>query len=258
MSIFNKQIHRDDFRLRLLVTDACNKDCHHCLNDFQPKPGTRVKFLSPTVAKRIIRDYCLLTGSKAQVDISGGEPGIYPYLKDVVRYAKDCGAIVKISTNGMAFGWDINRYVDHWHVGVTRYDKALAEATSMVNGRIQIVVTDNILGPIYNTVALYGLHSLPIKLFVDFFATGKEKKDIELVIASIIRYYTKFDISTRHTGVQENRGVLCDGCTRKCITLKALWVFPDNKVSQCPHGEVSRRAFDNNSLRTARDIHLVK
>jgi len=60
MKIFDKQIHKDDFRLRLLVTDGCNKNCHHCLNDFQTRPTDRIKFLDPTVAKEIIKEYLVL------------------------------------------------------------------------------------------------------------------------------------------------------------------------------------------------------
>lgn len=257
MSVFNKQIHKDDFRLRLLVTDTCNKDCYHCLNDFQPKPGSQVKFLDPTVAKEIVRAYCLSTGSKAQVDISGGEPGIHPYLKHLVGWAKEYGAFVKMNTNGMALNWDIEEFVDCWHVGVTDFDQRLAEDIKRVGGRAQIVVTEHILGRIRHIVGQYGLCGIPVKLFVDFFAEGKMKRKIEREISTIIENYPGFDITTRYTGIQENRGVLCHGCTRKCITLKALWVFPDGKVSPCPRGEVSRRAFDSNSVKTARDMHSV-
>ena len=38
MSLFNKLIHQDEFRLRILMTDGCNKNCSFCLNDFQKKP----------------------------------------------------------------------------------------------------------------------------------------------------------------------------------------------------------------------------
>lgn len=258
MDVFDKQIHKDDFRLRLLVTDGCNKICHHCLNDFQLKPGDRMKLLSIIKAKKIIREYCLFMGSKAQVDISGGEPGIYPYLKHIVEYAKTFDAFIKVNTNGMAFGWDIEELVDCWHVGVTDFNPRLAKNIKRVNGRAQIVVTERILDRIRHIVGQYGLHGVPVKLFVDFFAKGREKKRIVTEICNIIDGFPGFDITTRYTGIQENRGVLCSGCTKQCITLKALWVFPDGKVSPCPQGEVSRRAFDSNSIETARNIHLVE
>ena len=257
MDVFDKQIHKDDFRLRLLVTDGCNKNCYHCLNDFQPHPADRIRLLNPTKAKRIIRDYCSTVGHKAQVEFSGGEPGIYPYLNHLVSYAKEHGAFVKVNTNGMAFNWGIENFVDCWHIGVTCFDKELAKKVNNVRGQVQIVVTTEILNRIRYTVGQYGLHGIPVKLFVDFFAEGEDKRRIEQEITTIIENYPSFNITTRYTGIQENRGVLCHGCAKKCITLKALWVFPDGNVSPCPQGEVSRRAFDSSSIETARDMHLT-
>lgn len=37
--VFDKRIHQDEFKLRLLLTNACNKNCVFCLNDFQDKPS---------------------------------------------------------------------------------------------------------------------------------------------------------------------------------------------------------------------------
>ena len=258
MDIFDKQIHKDDFRLRLLVTDGCNKICHHCLNDFQLKPGGRMNLLSPSKAKKIIKEYCLFTGPKAQVEFSGGEPGIYPYLKHLVEYAKTFDAFVKVNTNGMAFRWGIDGLVDCWHVGVTECSCYLAKKTELVGGSVQFVVTTKSINRIRSIVEFYGGYRIPIKLFVDFFANGEEKKEIESTIAAIINLYPNYGITTRYTGIQENRGILCYGCTRKCITLKALWVFPDGNVSPCPQGELSRRPFDGNSVKTAMEMHLIK
>lgn len=256
MDLFDKQIHKDDFRLRLLVTDSCNKDCYHCLNDFQPKPTNRPKFLDPTVAKQIIKAYCLSTGSKAQVEISGGEPGIYPYLREILSYAKEFDAFVKMNTNGMAFAWDIEEFVDCWHIGVTKVDPSLIKKIVEVKGQVQFVVTSKTLNRIRFIVEFYSDYRIPVKLFADFFAHGEEKKEIENTIAAVIGLYPKLNLTTRFTGVQENRGPWCDGCNKKCITLKALWVFPDGKVSPCPQGVIEPKTFHPGDIELTRLGHL--
>lgn len=256
MDPFDRQIHKDDFRLRLLVTDGCNKNCHHCLNDFQLKPNDRYKFLDPIVAEKIIKEYCSVMGSKAQVEISGGEPGIHPYIGEIVGYAKVFGAFIKMNTNGMAFSWALENYVDYWHVGVTKCDRYLAKKIVEVKGQVQFVVIKETLGHIRSIVEFYGSYSIPIKLFVDFFAYGEEKKEVEDTIAAVIRLYPKLDITTRFTGVQENRGIVCDGCNEKCITLKALWVFPNGKVSPCPQGRILPKVFHPGDIEIARLGHL--
>lgn len=248
--IFDKQIHKDDFRLRILVTNSCNKDCFHCLNDFQSKGDAR--FLDLDVARRVIQSYCLFMGDNAQVEISGGEPGIYPHLKEVVKYAKECNATVKLNTNGTALNQGIDEYVDIWHIGVTWDGSLLIDDIKRVNGQVQIVVTSNVMNYyILNAIEYYGYHNVPIKLFVDFFANGEEKKKIEEVIKNVIEWYPEFDIKTRFTGTQENRGGICEGCTRKCITLKALWLFPDGTVSPCPQKVILPEPFDEYIVKAA-------
>lgn len=241
--IFNKQIHKDDFRLRILVTDGCNKNCYHCLNDFQKKLPYATRILDPMVAQDIIRSYCLFMGSKAQVEISGGEPGTYPYLKDIVSFAKIFKAFVKVNTNGTAFQHSISKFVDCWHVGITHEEEELIPYIKKFKAQIQLVVTSKNIDRVDNIVKFYGRKFIPIKLFVDFFSEGEEKKQIEKKIVSIINKYPDFEIKSRYTGVQENRGILCQGCDKKCITLKALWVFPSGKVSPCPQGVIEPQDF---------------
>lgn len=243
--IFDKQIHKDDFRLRILVTNGCNKQCKNCLNDFQSKPINKIDFLDPIIAKDIIKPYCLFMGSKSQVEISGGEPGIYPHLKEVVSYAKGFNSFVKVNTNGTALNRGIDEFVDCWHIGVTGIQSDLVENIIKVNGQIQLVVTYDKIEEVEYIVRYYSFYNIPIKLFVDFFSEGKEKEEIEKKIVTIINTYPNFNIKTRYTGVQENRGILCSGCNKKCITLKALWVFPSGKVSPCPQGIIKPQSFSN-------------
>ena len=255
--MFDKQIHRDDFRLRLLVTDGCNKSCKNCLNDFQEKPKDEMHFLDPEIAKTIIQAYCSYRGDKAQVEISGGEPGIYPYLEEVVKYAKECGAFVKVNTNGTAFGQQIEEFVDCWHIGVTGIVIDMTEDIIRVGGQVQFVVTHDSIEWLNDIVQFYGRHNIPIKLFVDFLSQGKEKEEIENAIERVIALYPDFVIKTRFVGVQENRGHACFDCNEQCITLKALWVFTDGRVSTCPQGIVEPEIFTEDKIESTFMEHAV-
>jgi len=230
--IFDKQIHKNDFRLRILVTNGCNKNCYHCLNDFQKKPISKPIFLNLNIAKHIIKDYCSIMKEKAQVEFSGGEPGIYPHLTELVSFTKKFKPFIKINTNGTALDLGIDSLVDCWHVGALYPDRDTLKA---INGQIQIVVTEKNLEMLDKIVSYYGEYRIPIKLFTDFFSNKTEvlRKHIE----EISQKYPSYVIKSRYTGIQENKGKLCNGCTKKCITAKALWVFPDGTISPCPQRE---------------------
>jgi len=228
--MFYKQIHKDDFRLRLLVTNSCNKSCNHCLNDFQEK-GT--DYLSPMIASRVIKDYCSFMEKrklKSQIEISGGEPGLYAFLDRIISYASNWNTSIKVNTNGLALKIGSKNLVDCWHIGVNSCEESLLYDIKKVRGQAQFVVTYDSLKSLSDIVRFY--KDVPLKLFVDFFEEGQRKQAIENAIKQVAYKYS--NIKTRYTGVQENRGLLCVGCKRKCITLKALWVFPNGTMSLCP------------------------
>jgi len=250
-NMFDKQIHRNDFRLRLLLTNDCNKHCYHCLNDFQPK--SPIYYLDWNLAKRIIKDYCIFREDKAQVEFSGGEPGLHPKFKDLVLYTKQFSPFIKVNTNGVALKHrSISGVVDCWHIGALYPHRDIIKAT---NGQIQVVVTEKNLKVLDKIVSYYGEYGIPIKLFTDFFSkkTGVLQKHIE----EISQKYPSYVIKSRYTGVQENRGKLCSGCTKKCITLKALWVFPDGTVSACPQKEKRDVYYNISQIIDAFEAHRV-
>jgi len=232
--MFDKQIHKDDFRLRLLLTNKCDKKCNHCLNDFQVKGNDYLDFL---LASQVINDYCLFMKKKGlipQVELSGGEPGLHPNLDGMISFAHISGAFVKVNTNGLALHvipQEIRDQVDCWHVGVTGCDDDILYDIEEVNGQAQYVVTyDRVIFGLPAIAHFY--RKVPLKLFVDFYADGSDKYEIENYIKLYSTMYP--NIKSRYTGVQENRGTICKGCNRKCITLKAIWVFPDGTMSLCP------------------------
>lgn len=239
----DKMIHKDEFRLRLLLTNMCNKNCYFCLNDFQPKPNEFVDpiFLDTERAIKIIDAYCSFMREKGEqqiVTFSGGEPGLHKDLAQLANVAILNGAITKIVTNGFAFNYqkDIKR-LSCWHVGVTDIQPIPEMESDTV---IQIVVTDRIFGQqqLDDFISYYTHQGYRVKLFEDFYNnTTYPRNTIELM-------KTKYGqlVESRHTGIQENRGKACEGCTRKCVTLKALWVFPGGIMTTCP--QLQRKVYN--------------
>ena len=125
-----------------------------------------------------------------------------------------------------------------------------------VNGQAQLFVTHDKIVDVEKIVKFYGNCDVPIKLFVDVFANGKEKQEIEASILKVIENNPDFTIKTRFVGVQENRGKLCEGCEKKCITLKALWVFPNGTVSPCPQGVIEPKEFTEDIIESTFKGHF--
>jgi len=278
-AVFDKSIHRDEFRLRILMTDGCNKNCSFCLNDFQPKPRGKPEFIDAAFAAQLISVYCHkmeLIGKQPIVTFSGGEPGIHPKIHTIVRYAKRRGAVVKVVTNGTAlYLTPLKEFVDCWHVSVTKKDENLIEFLETnpgYNVQIQHVLIrgHEFLGrkyfPLrepYELIKFYGPKRLPIKLWVDFFDSKEDKKSTEGAIIGLVSLFPDYEIKSRFAGRQENRGIACRGCERDCVTLKALWAFPDNTVSVCPQG-VHPRIGDGpygwmmGAMKKALEVHEYK
>jgi len=131
------------------------------LNDFQPK--SPIYYLDWNLAKRIIKDYCIFREDKAQVEFSGGEPGLHPKFKDLVLYTKQFSPFIKVNTNGVALKHrSISGVVDCWHIGALYPHRDIIKAT---NGQIQVVVTEKNLKVLDKIVSYYGEYGIPIKLF---------------------------------------------------------------------------------------------
>ena len=256
------QIHRDEFRLRVLLTNKCNKNCDFCLNDFQPKEP--IKHADPMDLMDCIRAYgqfMKFIGKESIVTFSGGEPGVYPFLELILKTAKGRCDTVKVVTNGYAYHPDLNKFVDKWHIGVTEKEEYLIRTAKwMPNTVFQMVVTmDQDPEQLYDLVNYYHREGFLIKLFTDFRVDDPEQ---EILRGKVIRIAERFEdrICTRFTGVQRNRGDACLGCQQKCVTLKALWYFPDGTSSTCPQGK--KKFFDDDTwdetMEKAYKLHKVE
>lgn len=85
------------------LLNGCNFKCKWCFANAKSK-GSR---MSKETAFKLI-DYFADNGLK-QITFSGGEPLLYPHIKDVISYAHDYGFIIHMNTNGYFFKKQIAR-----------------------------------------------------------------------------------------------------------------------------------------------------
>jgi len=81
--------------LLIYLLNECNLYCKHCYLDADNCGSVQLPF---PLVKRTLDEACEL-GIKS-VQFSGGEPFLYPYIYNVLKYAADKGFAVTISTNG--------------------------------------------------------------------------------------------------------------------------------------------------------------
>jgi len=78
------------------VTDYCNFNCKWCFANsaFNKKP----KHMPMNRFKQLVKR--LASAGLRQITISGGEPTLYPHLKEAIEFAKKAGLVVHMNTNG--------------------------------------------------------------------------------------------------------------------------------------------------------------
>ena len=227
----DKNIHRGEFRLRIITTNSCDKNCFFCLNDFQIEKAP-AKFINYETTIDAIKTYSNFMNRKEELPIvtfSGGEPGLHPQLGSMIATAKYLGAIVKVVTNGLALSQKLLDWVDNWHVGIMD-EQSFDSYNRKKNIQVQKVVTFETIPDELEKLILFYIPKIKVKLFENFHEEPNWTGDL---IQYMIWKYPNH-VTTRFTGKQINRGEGCLSCEKKCITLKALWMFPDNTVSACP------------------------
>lgn len=245
LNFLNKQIHRDDFKLRLLLTNGCNNNCSFCLNDFQAKPKKNPTFLNIDTIYKIIAQYHLSSKQfefKPKVYLSGGEPTLHPQLYRIIPYLKGLNIPTVLNTNGL-FN---DRHLDYVitnndvevHMGVYRQSEAILKRAITLNAKcIQFVLTNP---NSYITASLIGdyLHAgFHVKIFSDFHETDMSEYYNQFAnwLFSEFPSYTD-KLHFQYTSKQINRGYGCRtiGCNKSCVTLKGLWVFSNGCMAPCP------------------------
>lgn len=82
--------------INLDLTAACNFQCPHCIDGDIINTG---KILDLNYIKTLISDWSK-KGLKSAILIGGGEPVLYPYFEDVVKFLKGLSLQVGIVSNG--------------------------------------------------------------------------------------------------------------------------------------------------------------
>ena len=244
MEIYDKNKHGDEFRLRLLLTNACDKNCSFCLNDFQDKPKYGFKFLSPIIARDYILNYSYFVQDNCShvplVNISGGEPGLHPDLLEIVEACSGAKVHLMLNTNGLVFkhrDWpQIAKHISHLriHVHPSEYIPYNQMGVNMPMSFQAVYTSPGLEHGYESLIKYYGVRGNCVKFFVNFKGSSFLDKLYEDFIFRMREKYPQFNIEARFTGIQQNRGPGCTGCERKCITLKALWVFPNGFYTPCP------------------------
>jgi len=249
--LIDKHIHENEFRLRILLNDYCNMECHNCLNDFQKKEYNSI---SPFIVEKIIKRYvlfCATINVNPIVSFSGGEPGIHPNFIEIVTNARKYKNLkVQINTNGAIDGytWDKSNLDIRYHVGPGMLNQINKGQTAvlviMENWTVEKII--QILTPFY-------LGGMKIKTFVDFYASDVFQEVYYPILLKKINEV--IPVSGRHTGIQINRGSGCINCKKRCVTLKALWMFSDNTYAPCPQRSEFRGTITENMFWNAYNFH---
>lgn len=239
--MIDKTIHKYDFKFESLLTNQCNFNCTFCLNDFQNKDLKL--YLDFKVFYAYLNEYVLLSetyGFEPQVYLSGGEPTIHSEFLKFVKVKEEFPDIKLILCTNCTFPDEydtfINDNVDEIHASIYPWNQNLVfkKINAINNIKLQCVhtiknnyVTRDFINKLKNKI------NNPIKVFPNFFEKENynEYNDLQKYCDTA---YGINNISFRFVGKQENRGPGCSNCDKKCITLKAAWLFPNNKLSPCP------------------------
>jgi len=245
----DKHIHKYDFKFRSLLTNGCNYNCGFCLNDFQAR--TPVEYLDFNVFYSKIIEYITLSNIyrfEKQVYFSGGEPTTHPNFKEFLNIKRDFPDIKLIlCTNGNfpdTLNNYLNEFVDEVHLSAYPWNFNILKekANKLKNCKIQCVhsnegnyVTEGFLKELYKL-------NVPIKIFSNFFDKDYTKyNQLQKYCGSV---YGRNGVSFRFTGIQENRGIGCFDCSKKCVTLKGAWLFPDGVLTPCPQDKIPSSVID--------------
>jgi len=232
--LIDKQIHANELKLRFLMTNDCTRNCSFCLNDFQlkPKSNSEVKYLDSNIAKIAINQYAYFFKEKypLQIYFSGGEPTLHPDLIELMKVAKSLDCRVTLITNGDfpdSLESGLKKFSDQIHFGTYEKSQKHAEKIKRMKGLIQCIYphVDS------SFIEFYSNQGIPIKIFKDFYDNSNEYEGFS---KEIKKEFPEANLSFRHTGIQENRGLGCEDCAKTCVTLKAAWIFPDGGSSPCP------------------------
>jgi MoaA/NifB/PqqE/SkfB family radical SAM enzyme len=219
-------------RCELILTDRCNFNCLYCRGIVKELRGD----LSLAQAKEVIDIWA--SGNLRNVRFSGGEPTVWPYLLDLVKYTRSfaCFDHIALSTNGSA---TLGVYKDLLSAGVNDFSISLdaccsktADAMAGVNSRFYHICTiiRELSKLTYVTVGvvLDEQNKEDLHQIIEY-ASSLGVRDIRIIPSAQSNHFLKVDIETdlpilkyRIKHLREGRhvrGILDTDC-RKCHLVK--------------------------------------
>ena len=87
--------------LCLEITNSCPMECIHCSSKSVKTGKANPSHMPISIAKKVLDEFANIGGKI--LEISGGEPLIYPHLYDLCSYARDLKLEVRLYTSGILF-----------------------------------------------------------------------------------------------------------------------------------------------------------
>lgn len=209
-----------------------------------------------------------------QIYLSGGEPLLHPRICDILNYVYENipEAKLVLCTNGLLLPMMITDWLNNIQHGTVQLPHLLnkIEFHISVHSNLYIQPIRNVLFALYryvftnldlnihatisfvfkqNSIDLYGMNMIDYSTMRDVFVELpdriklKYKAWMNMHLLDNETYVSKFEklkqmypeLVYRKASPLENRGQMCDDCNDHCVTLKALWVFPNGTACPCPN-----------------------
>lgn len=253
---YSDDLHKYDLKLRCLLTDGCNLNCSYCLNDFQPKPSSNKYIVKKYLYDRIseYRSLCKLNNIKDEIYFSGGEPTRHP---NFFEFVEDVGSLncdkFCLCTNGTSPFYDYNGFTDI-HISLHKPYLDMYGLVNFITDRLteseNIKTLKNKI--VFNFMFDQWSNDDVVKIVNKFKSHCSFKIWADFYKADDLNYMKRFseftssheDIIHRNNFKPVNRGMLCTNCNRPCVTLKAIWLYPNNTLSVCPQKSISPNISD--------------
>lgn len=242
---------RTKFNLRVVLSDRCNYKCSFCTLDFSRARNIDIR---PNFLADCITVFARIGGTR--VHYSGGEPLLYPCLKDALCLSKALGLNSGVTTNGSLLGLKSNNlvgFIDKLNVSMPAFDQeAYARVTGSCGVDLERIKADVVrvsrsgVGVKINAVYLEG-HEETLQGIVRYFSaygiTTKIMNDMfgdEAYYRRFLRYAAGF-LENPYVEIEKalNPGLsICRDCrvSKKgsCPSCRSIWVYPDGRITVCP------------------------
>lgn len=120
--------HSRLYRCELILTSACNFNCPYCRGMKDEDKGS----ISRRDAFETVKQWA--SNSLKCIRFSGGEPTIWPYLVELVAYAKKLGIErIALSTNGSA---TMDTYIELFDAGINDFSISLDSCCSSTGNKM--------------------------------------------------------------------------------------------------------------------------